>query len=360
MRRHIMLDVTFLDCQRVTDLAGVQRFGHLLMQHGFQFVAFPVPGEEGVILKKTEIDDYIARTWRQDALEASARGEQVISWGRRLIASGMEDLQWHFSIELQSGRTAIHLGGLVDFEFRDQRAWVEPYAQRLHSMAHILYPELQPALVSVYEFDARPIFGDVLKRKLKHINWVNIFGLPYVEKYGKEFLLGLPGYKTEELPDGGVFHQLSPTFLVEDEKMARKLRKEVRKHFSQAGLKVICKAPYYLPSVIPAAPAPTIPQVSDEEFRAYLKEMLGVTLTLDDGVRVKPIYIEWDTLTSLQRQMALDAIKAAAIAEIRQHRDKYIRFEFNALPDDLDQMMADLVGQDNPDFGYAQVDMGSC
>jgi hypothetical protein len=57
--------------------------------------------------------------------------------------------------------------------------------------------------------------------------------------------------------------------------------------------------------------------------------------------------------------MALDAIKAAAIAEIRQHRDKRIRFEFNALPDELDQLMAALVGRDNPDFEYVQVDMGS-
>ncbi len=359
MLRYIMLDVTFADCQRLAGLADVQRLGHLLAQHGLQIVVYPAPRAEGVVLKGSEIDDNLAQTWPQRAPEASARGEMVIPYLRTLLASGMEELQWHFSLEFKSGRMGINIGGLVDFEFRDQRAWVEPYAQRLHGLAQALYPELQPALAAVYEFDTRPILGDVLKRKLKHINWVNIFGPPYVEKYGKEFLLGLPGYKTEELPDGGVFHQLSPTFLVEDEKMARKLRKKVRKHFSQAGLKIICKAPYHSPSIIPAAPAPTIPQVSDEEFRSYLKEMLGVTLTLDDGVRVKPIYIEWNALTSPQRQMALDAIKAAAIAEIRQHRDQRICFEFNALPDELDQMMAALVGRDNPDFEYVQVDMGT-
>lgn len=357
MRRNIMLGVMFLDCEQLSKLADLQHLAHSLMQRGFQFVDFPMPGEEGVVLRQAEIDDYLARTWPPDALQESAQGQLVIPWGRTLMASGMEDLQWHFSMEFEFGRTAVNIYGALDFEFRDQRAWVEPYAQRLYGLVRALYPELQPALAAVYEFSTRPIFGDVLKRKLKHINWVNIFGPPYVGKYGREFLLGLPGYKTEELPDGGIFHQLTPTFLTDDPQMAEALRQEVIASCAQASLKVACEAPYYLAGVTSPTPAPTTPQVSDEELQAYLKEMLGVTLLLDDGTRVKPIYIEWDTLSLAQRQIALDTIKAAAIAEIRQHRDKHIRFEFNTLPDELDQMMADLVGRDNPDLEYVQVDM---
>jgi len=353
-----MLDVTFDDCQRLADPIDLQHFGDLLAQHGFQMFVYPIPGAEGVLLKGSEIGDYLVRTWPEDVRKRSAIwGDTPIPYGRSLLAIGMEELQWGCDLVYKAGRTGVFIGGLVDFEFQDQRAWVEPFAQRLLELARSLYPELQPALAAVYESNTAPSFEDVLKRKLKYINWVNIFGPPYVEKYGKEFLLDLPGYKTEELSDGGIFHQLTATFLTDDPQAAEALRQEVIAYCAQAGLKVTCKAPYYLPGVTP--PAPTTPQVSGEELRAYLKQMLGVTLLLGDGTRVKPIYIEWDTLTYPQRQVALDAIKAAAIAEIRQHRDKPIRFEFNALPDDLDQMMADLVGRDNPDFEYLQVEIES-
>ncbi len=355
MRKHMILDVTLADCQRLTGLADVQRLGHLLAQHGLQIVVYPTPGVEGVVLKESEIDDYLAQMQPQEALKASARGEMVIPDGRSLLAVGMEELQWHFSLEFKAGRIAVNIGGLVDFEFRDQRAWVEPYARRLHGLARALYPELQPALAAVYEFDSRPIFGDVLKRKLKCINWVNIFGPPYVEKYGREFLLGLPGYKTEDLPDGGIFYQLSPAFLTDDPQAAEALRQEVIAYCAQAGLKVTCKAPYYLPGV--TSPAPTAPQVSDEELEAYLGEMLAVTLLLDDGTRVKPIYIPWADLTPKQRQMAVEAIRQAAIAEIKRPERKRIRFEFNEIPDELGQMLVELVGWDNPDIEYVQVDM---
>ncbi len=50
----------------------------------------------------------------------------------------------------------------------------------------------------------------ILERKLKEIYWVNFFGPEYVEKYGREFLLNAPGWKKEELSDGGLLLQLSP------------------------------------------------------------------------------------------------------------------------------------------------------
>jgi hypothetical protein len=56
--------------------------------------------------------------------------------------------------------------------------------------------------------------------------------------------------------------------------------------------------------------------------------------------------------------MALEAIKQAAIAEIRRPGRQRIRFEFNAIPDELDQLLADLAGRDNPDFAWAEVTMG--
>ncbi len=55
--------------------------------------------------------------------------------------------------------------------------------------------------------------------------------------------------------------------------------------------------------------------------------------------------------------LALEAIKEAAIAEIKRPGRKRIRFEFNEIPDDLDRLLADLAGWDNPDFEWVEVAM---
>ncbi len=206
--------------------------------------------------------------------------------------------------------------------------------------------------------------SEVARRKLKHINWVNIFGPSYVAKFGRAFLLGLPGYRTEEWPDGSIYHQLSPTFVTDDPKAAKALQKQVVDYCAQAGLKVTCKAPYQLPRAQPTRQAPAQqPEEAEEPIpdisvQIYMQEILGTTLLLDDGTRVKPVAVPWEALTPVQVEIAVTAIKAVAIDEICQHRDQRIRFEFNELPEALDALMADLVGRDNPDFEYVQVDMG--
>lgn len=57
----------------------------------------------------------------------------------------------------------------------------------------------------------------ILEKKLKAIYWANFFGPEYVAKYGREFLLNAPGWKKEELHDGGVFYQLSPQITETDQ-----------------------------------------------------------------------------------------------------------------------------------------------
>lgn len=356
MNKTISLDSAFADCYRLAGLDDLQRMGDLLAQYGFQMLVYPNLDKQSVVLTGAQIGAYLAQTWAQEVREKMPISKgQTINYVRRLRAAGMEKLLWRFGMAVKGGRIEMSIGGLADFEHRDQRALVEPFAQRLNELASILYPELFPAFVTVDKLGSDVGLDDVPKRKLKYINWVNIFGPPYVEKYGREFLLGLPGYQSKELPDGAIHHQLTPSFLTTDPKGARVLRQEVVDYCASAGLKVVCKAPYHLPGVSSGQTAAS--QSSDRELRSYLENMLATTLLLGDGTRVKPVYVQWDRLTDRQRQMALAAIRSAAITEIREHRNSPIRFEFNALPEDLNALMADLVGQDNPDFVYAQVDM---
>jgi hypothetical protein len=250
------------------------------------------------------------------------------------------------------------IGGLVDFEFKNQRPQLESYAQNLLDLAQALYPNLLPSYGWVDEDEALGRWiEDVVKIRLKVIGWASFFGPPYVAKYGRDFLLGLPGWKTEELPDGGVFHQLSPTILTDDRRAAQDMRRRVETYCARAGVKVRCRGPYHVPQGR-SEKEHGVGYGSDQQFESYLQQILSTTLTLKGGTRVKPIYVEWARLTSQQRALALAYIKAAAIAEIREHRNAPIRFEFNELPDDLEQMMQDLVGDGNPDFVYTQMKTG--
>jgi hypothetical protein len=46
-------------------------------------------------------------------------------------------------------------------------------------------------------------------RGLVDLYWINVFGPPYVKLFTREKLLQLPAYKTLEMPDGGIYLQLT-------------------------------------------------------------------------------------------------------------------------------------------------------
>ncbi len=263
-------------------------------------------------------------------------------------------LSAHFAFEeFRKGGNRFELGGYLGFfDTQDERLLVEPLAERLLAIARELYPLARPTYGEVEgnpgEWEAR----DVLRLRLKHISWVNFFGPAYVEKYGRDFLLGLPGYRTELLPDSGVFHQLSPTFVATSEEEAKRLRQEVIAYCAEHGLKVTCRAPYVISGLTPM-PEPK-EAATDEQVWEYLQHALATTLVLKDGTRVKPIVIPWADLTPRQREMVLAAIRQAAVAELKRSQGHRIRLEFNAIPDDLDRMLADLAGRDNPHFVWVE------
>lgn len=362
MSSDFMLAVVLSDCKRLSGLANLHHLGELLVQHGFNMIIFPKVGEEGVVLRGTQVGAYLNQTVPGELQEAALmlKHRYPASFGRRLLTEEAAKQGWGFGLSYKDGHVDVLVDSpLLDLESPEHCTLVEPCAQRLRALAHAMYAELQPAVASVDKpGQGHNLFTDVLKRRLKYINWVNIFGLPYVQKYGRDFLLGLPGYKVEELSDGSIYHQLSPTFLVEEPKSARALRQQVVTYCARADLKVVCKAPYHLPGVSSSPEPPPEDAISDEAVRAYMQEILSRTLVLTDGTRLKPIPVAWHMLTPTQEQIAVEMIKAAAVAEIRQHRDKRIRFEFNALPTALETMMADLVGRENPDFEWVQVEMG--
>lgn len=254
--------------------------------------------------------------------------------------------------QFDNERNQFEIGTLLDFEFRDERPLVEPVAQRTLELGRTLYLMVHPWVGSIEAAANNPMLPkDAVACRLKHIAWVNWFGPVYVERYGRDFLLGLPGFRTEPLPDGGVFHQLSPTFVAPDAAEAQRLQAEVIAYARRHGRKVSCRAPLVIPGLTRLTP-PEAP-LSDAELMVGLEHLLATTLVLDDGVRLKHLVIPWERLQPWQRAMTVARLKQALIAELRQ--GGRLRLEFNAIPTDLEQMLIEVAGTDNPDITWTAV-----
>lgn len=57
-----------------------------------------------------------------------------------------------------------------------------------------------------------PATKTVRDRKIWFLNWLNVFGLSYVETYGRDFLLEAPGFDKRELADGSILYQVTEGF----------------------------------------------------------------------------------------------------------------------------------------------------
>jgi hypothetical protein len=358
---HFQIAFQFNNCRNVRGLEDVVSLAQMLANHGF------LPAEPPDDPKPSaNIEALVRHKWKP---KPSFKPEKPFN-GRPQYEVFFRVIPVQFSEVLSTFRCAFYsveystvgLGGLVDFEFRDQSSDLEPYAQELLRVALRLYPQLGPSFGWVDESAGNNGYiKEAMAVKFQVIGWVNFFGPPFVEKYGREFLMGLPGWRIEELDDGGIFHQLTSNILASDREATQQVQGQVVEYCRHAGLRVQCRGPYVLqpPRYIQEETRQDDIEGygTDEDLKEYLQQILGTTITLKDGTRVKPIYIEWALLTPEQRQIALSFIKQAAISEIGRQRSARIRFEFNEIPADLDHMMRDLVGVNNPGFVYAQVDM---
>ena len=93
----------------------------------------------------------------------------------------------------------------------------------------------------------------------------------------------------------------------------------------------------------------------NDKIESYIEEILRTTLVLDDGTRLKPIYIDWSKLSPEQRELTLAKIKQVSIEELKGLQPgQRLRLEFNDIPDDLEDMLTSLGGEGNPEFEWAE------
>ncbi len=247
----------------------------------------------------------------------------------------------HISFRLISKKqNHFFLGGLLDLEFRDERHLIEPYAQTLLHLASRLYSIIQPKLGWIDDPNRCDFaFREVDKLKLPRLPWVTFFSPAYVAHYGEKLLRGIPAYRIASLPDGGVFVQLTRNLLASSQGEMRRVRKEVREYFAAQGMKVRVCAPYYVPkALIPPGLESVHPELHD-----YLRQAMRTTLVLNDGTRLKVLYIPWEQMNTTEKGVAITAIRNELYEEMKRHGEvKSWRVEINEMPAELAWMLEEL------------------
>jgi hypothetical protein len=217
-----------------------------LCAHGFKFTD-PAKGFEVA----EDVDSLIARFWQPSNLWSSKKPFTISPLYRvmiRVVPEEAPGIITVFGCDFWGlDHSVVTLGGLIDFEYQDQYPELQPFADSLKNLSISLYDRLEPsfAYVDKAEGTGRWI-KEAIEVELKVLGWINIFGPPFVEKYGEDFLLNLPAYEVRQLKDGGIFHQLIPSIVVNSPSEVDKIQTEVELYCLKGGVKIKCSAPYYI------------------------------------------------------------------------------------------------------------------
>jgi hypothetical protein len=352
--RTFLLDIHFcmLAMAAVTDPAGAQALARRLPEFGLQ----PVQRRGTTVQPVADVPAYLQR---QTFLNPAAEGNTWwLTFPSRLAGhEGGPDI--HFNGRDFAG-SPMNYCELRASLWTEHAPVVEPLAQRLLALGHAAYAQARPTLgylVGGRGFDVLFEVFHVEALRLERLPWATWFGPPYVARYGRDFLLGLPGVHRELLPDGGIFHQLTPTLLVDDEQAANALREAVHAHFARAGLTF--NTDFGTPSLEPlpsrrAMEVGLSQRPTPTPFPECLSEVLATTLRLADGTRLKVVALDWEALSPQERRTAVAAIAAAVREELAGHPSAPVRLELDAVPDDLRAALDAQAGEE-PRFTYARV-----
>lgn len=172
------------------------------------------------------------------------------------IAWSLMDLKVGFDVWEIADYLEIELNGpLFQKEPLMETGLGERYMQDLLRKALEVYPIFRAAFAEIgAQYDLRnPVKTFKEEHRIPRISWTNVFGPPYVEKYGRDFLLDAPGHRAEELEDGSILYQVTERFFLTEEDIERgPTVEEVERHFKQhPAIKRIIYQPVLLKDFVP-------------------------------------------------------------------------------------------------------------
>lgn len=205
------VNLRLFDCPQLGEFGSLEQLLETVQDSGFRIIDIAVWSSDGEIVFSTI-------SYNQEARE-----NMPIAYERH----SLEFLVVDDDIEISLGFT---LGWTVSDAGSTKRAWIHAYCPDAlgenpehHSQGFLhlgkrLYQTVQPRYGWIErltfwnpEKAGYTMWEDVEQLGLPHIYWANFFGPAYVEKLGKDILMQAPGWKVEELNDGGLVYVLSPS-----------------------------------------------------------------------------------------------------------------------------------------------------
>jgi hypothetical protein len=108
---------------------------------------------------------------------------------------------------------SLSVGISQDVSFPDL-SQVDPVARGLLAFGRRLYPDLRPIYRWIDEPSGNiPETSEIASTRLRYIFWANFWGPAYVERYGRDFLRGAPGWRVEDLEDGGILYVTTASYV---------------------------------------------------------------------------------------------------------------------------------------------------
>jgi hypothetical protein len=163
------------------------------------------------------------------------------------------------------------------------------------------------------------------------IAWAMVFGPPYVEEYGRDFLLNAPGHRVEELENGSILFQATEAFLAwEDPKpvkrrleryfrLQKKLKRaryrpaEARRHMTPKAYKAALERRRQTPTAFDEEPPPRVWPVYD---RAGLEEAVTAAVEMAQDKWGLRLDFSPDQLEVLDRALVAEEIPEPELEEV--------------------------------------------
>jgi hypothetical protein len=84
--------------------------------------------------------------------------------------------------------------------------------------------------------------------------------------------------------------------------------------------------------------------------------MWAVTLIIDGQTRLKTLPLKWSDYDRTERSILIDELRQLCITELKKRSSSFsVRLEFSEVPRQLEDMLIDLGGDENPEFTWGTI-----
>lgn len=234
--------LVFRYCRGLSNVESVISIAHLLAQSGLQPARVIAPN---TIQAAPDIDELVVSQYIDRTANNSIVGGLLRDTGfpleMELLSASRSRCVLHW-MEFEDGYIQMTLGGWITATPQEHRPYKEAFAEILLTTAAKLYPLVRPeyGFIAASYTDRYPLGQHlfVKKRRIPTLSWVDFFGPEYVAHYGRDVLAGIPGWRVEDLPDGGLLYQSRENCVVTDMAAHRRWQKQATAYLAEHGISI--------------------------------------------------------------------------------------------------------------------------